>query len=96
MLFLMLILAAVLEIGGDAAIRHGLPNAGWRWLVVGAMILTAYGFAVNLNRAIGFGRVMGIYIAVFFIVSQVLSFVVFGRWPKARRSCLRRSALDRS
>jgi small multidrug resistance family-3 protein len=77
----MLVLAALLELGGDAAMRHGLLRTAWPWLVLGAATLTAYGVAVNFNRRIDFGRVMGLYIAVFFIVSQVLSFLIFGERP---------------
>ena len=77
----MLILAAVLEIGGDAAIRHGLVRWAWRWLALGAVTLVAYGLMVNANRLIDFGRLMGLYIAVFFVVSQVLSLVLFGERP---------------
>jgi drug/metabolite transporter superfamily protein YnfA len=80
-LLMMLIAAAVLEISGDAAMRQGLLRSAWPWFVLGAAILTAYGLAVNVNRVIDFGRVMGLYIAVFFIVSQVLSFVFFGERP---------------
>jgi len=36
----------------------------------------AYGFMVNLSRW-DFSRLMGVYIAVFFVVSQVMSVVVF-------------------
>jgi small multidrug resistance family-3 protein len=36
---------------------------------------------VNANRLIDFGRLMGLYIAVFFVVSQVLSLVLFGERP---------------
>ena len=42
----LLVLAAALEVGGDAAIRHGLLRASWPWLLVGALGLTAYGFVV--------------------------------------------------
>jgi small multidrug resistance family-3 protein len=41
----------------------------------------AYGVVVNANRAIDFGRLMGLYIAVFFVVSQVLAFAIFGGRP---------------
>src|SRR5262249_42560757 len=81
MLFLMLLLAAGLEIGGDAAIRHGLLSKGWSWLALGAAILAAYGFMVTLNRLFVFGRVRGLSIAVFFVVSQLLSFFLFGERP---------------
>jgi drug/metabolite transporter superfamily protein YnfA len=76
-----LILAAALEIGADAAIRHGLVRSGWPWLALGAVMLVAYGLVVNTNRLVDFGRLMGLYIAVFFAVSQVLSLVLFGERP---------------
>ena len=77
----MLVLAAALEIGGDAAIRRALSEARWVWLSVGAASLCAYGLVVNANRAVAFGKVMGLYIAVFFVVSQVLAFATFGERP---------------
>ena len=77
----LLVLAAVLEIAGDAAIRHSLVRAEWPWLALGGGTLVAYGVAVNVDRAIRFGRLMGLYIAVFFVVSQVLSFMFFGERP---------------
>jgi small multidrug resistance family-3 protein len=76
-----LILAAALEIGGDAAIRSGLVRSHWLWIVFGIVLLAAYGFAVNSTTAIDFGRLLGLYIAVFFVVSQVISAVVFGERP---------------
>lgn len=76
-----LLVAAALEIGGDAAVRHGLVQAAWPWLIVGAGTLVGYGLVVNLNRSIDFGRLMGLYIAVFFIVSQLVSVTVFGERP---------------
>jgi len=76
-----LILAAALEIGGDAAVRRGLIHSAWVWLGVGAIMLVVYGLAVNTNRSIDFGRLMGLYIAVFFLVSQLLSFAFFAERP---------------
>ena len=78
-----LVLAALLEIGGDAAIRHGLVRSTWWWVAVGASALVAYGLAVNANRAIAFGELMGLYIAIFFVTSQLLSFLFFGERPHA-------------
>jgi len=77
----MLVVAALLEVAGDAAIRQGLTRSGWEWLVLGGVTLVAYGFAVNANRAMLFGRLMGLYIVVFFVVSQVLSFMFFDERP---------------
>ena len=79
----LLVLAAVLEMAGDAAIRQGLVRSGWSWLALGGAMLVAYGFAVNVNRAIHFGRLMGLYIAVLFVVSQLLSFMFFNEKPPA-------------
>ncbi len=76
-----LVLAAVLEIGGDAAIRQGLLRSAWPWLALGGATLVAYGLVVNLNQGVAFGRLMGLYIAVFFVVSQCLSFVFFAERP---------------
>jgi small multidrug resistance family-3 protein len=82
---LSLILAALLEVGGDAAIRRGLVRSAPPWLVLGACALLAYGLAVNLNRVIDFGRLMGAYIAVFFLVSQVISVGLFAERPSLTR-----------
>ena len=61
--------------------RQGLLGATRYWLVLGALALVTYGLVVNANRLIDFGRLMGLYIAVFFVVSQVLSFAFFGERP---------------
>ena len=76
-----LVLAAALEVGGDAAIRYGLLRSARAPLVLGAVLLVAYGFAVNATRRIDFGQLLGLYIAVFFLVSQVIGFAVFGERP---------------
>jgi len=78
-----LVLAAVLEMGGDAAIRQGLLRSAWLWIVLGGATLVAYGLVVNLDRSVDFGRLMGLYIAVLFVVSQVIAFVVFDERPSA-------------
>jgi len=80
----MLLVAAVLEIGGDALIRTGLAAARWPAIAAGGAALVAYGLVVNLNRSIDFGKLMGVYIAVFFVVSQLVSFAAFGERPSIR------------
>jgi len=77
----MLIAAAVLEISGDALIRRGLLQSASVWLALGAAMLVAYGMVVNLNRSIAFGRLMGFYIAVFFLTSQIISAAAFAERP---------------
>ena len=39
----MLVVAALLEVAGDAAIRQGLARSGRVWLVLGGATLVAYG-----------------------------------------------------
>ena len=77
-----LVLAALLEVGGDALIRMGLRGPGY-WIVAGALTLFAYGVLVNLS-GFDFNRLMGIYIAIFFVVSQAISFIVFKQIPDDR------------
>ena len=81
LLLLALPLAAALEVAGDAFIRLGLERVAWRWLALGAVTLFAYGLTVNAGRQIAFNRLMGLYIAVFFVVSQVLGIALFGERP---------------
>jgi len=78
---LVLIAAALLEIGGDGVIRTGLVHASWPRIAAGVALLALYGFAVNVDRTIDFGRLMGTYIAVFFVVSQLIALVAFGERP---------------
>ena len=65
----------------DRGRRRGLVQSAWPWVVLGAVTLAAYGLVVNANRSIAFGRLMGAYIAVFFVVSQILSAVFFAERP---------------
>src|SRR5215831_12241497 len=74
-----LALAAVLEVSGDFLIRLGLGGRRWGFLA-GALVLAAYGLLVN-QPAWGFGRTLGLYIAVFFIVSQLIAFLTGGERP---------------
>jgi drug/metabolite transporter superfamily protein YnfA len=73
-----LVVAALLETGGDAAIRHGLVGGRWPWLLAGSAALVLYGFLVNTDRDIDFNRLLGGYIALFFVVSQLVAWVAFG------------------
>ena len=74
-----LLAAALLEVGGDAAMRVGLRGQAWGYLL-GAGLLSTYGLMVN-QPALGFGRLLGLYIAVFFVVSQALAWLFFGERP---------------
>lgn len=74
-----LALAAALEVSGDFLMRVGLGGRRWG-LVAGACALAAYGLLVN-QPALGFGRTLGLYIAVFFVVSQAVAFWAGGERP---------------
>ena len=79
----LLAVVAALEMGSDAAIRHGLVRQGaWHWvalgMVLGAATLLGCGVAAHGSRVIDFGRLMGIYIPMSFVVSQVLAVTLFG------------------
>ena len=81
---LVLFLAAVLEAVGDALVRTGLEagTTGRRLALfaAGAVVLFAYGYAVNAPRW-DFGRLLGIYVVLFFVVAQAISWLAFGQKP---------------
>lgn len=75
-------MAASLEVGGDALIRIGLRGQSYL-IAAGAVILFGYGVLVN-KSGLDFNRLMGVYIAVFFVVSQTISLVLFKQIPDDR------------
>ena len=79
MSLIVLVVAAVLEVLGDLGMRRGLDGRGWGYLV-GAALLAGYGLLVN-QPALHFGRALGAYIAVFFVVSQLVAFWAYGERP---------------
>jgi small multidrug resistance family-3 protein len=82
--YALLLLAACLEAGGDGLVRMGLhqpgigPRAGF--LGVGAVVLFAYGVTVNAPPW-DFGRLLGVYVTLFFVVAQAINLVFFGVRP---------------
>jgi len=80
--FFILILAATPEVGGDALIRKGLGGATY-FIAAGGVTLLVYGLLVN-KSGLDFNRLMGVYIAIFFVVSQIISFAVFKQVPDDR------------
>ncbi len=75
----LLIVAAALEVGGDALVRIGLEGRSYL-IAAGGLTLLIYGILVN-KSGLDFNRLMGIYIAVFFVVSQVISYIAFKQVP---------------
>lgn len=80
--FLILVVASALEVGGDALIRIGLRGATYS-IAAGGLTLFVYGLVVN-RSGLDFNRLMGVYIAVFFVVSQIIAFVFFRDVPDDR------------
>jgi len=79
----LLTLAACLEVGGDALARSGLQSHGttrYLLLFASALTLLVYGVTVNLGPW-DFGRVLGVYVALFFIVAQIVDRLVYGITP---------------
>ncbi len=75
--------AAALEAGGDAVVRRGLHHAGparWAIMVAGGFVLFSYGITVNLPPW-DFGRLLGVYVTLFFLVAQAINFFAFGIRP---------------
>ena len=71
------VLAALLEVGGDAAIRRGLRGGGILFIVAGFVVLGFYGLVVNSAKSFDFSKLLGIYVAFFALVSILFSRYVF-------------------
>ena len=81
---LILFAAAVLEAGGDAVVRAGIHTSQIASRVtlflLGGCILFAYGWVVNAPPW-DFGKLLGIYVTLFFVVAQIVNFIFFGARP---------------
>jgi small multidrug resistance family-3 protein len=69
--------AALLEVGGDALIRLGMRGRGSLVVILGCLVLGAYGVMVNQVRW-DFSKMLGVYVGVFAVVSVVFGRMVFG------------------
>ena len=84
-ILLLLTLAAVLEAGGDALARialhsHAVPLLRLGLFGAAALVLFVYGVSVNLPPW-KFGRLLGVYVCLFFLVAQIINFAIFGMRP---------------
>jgi drug/metabolite transporter (DMT)-like permease len=68
--WLVFMVAAGLEMTGDAAVRRGLRGGGLRWILGGCAVLAGYGLLVNSVRW-DFSKLIGVYVA-FFALASVL------------------------
>ncbi len=82
--FAALLVAASLEVLGDSFFQSGLyrSSGGHRalWFALGVAVLGLYGFSVNLPQW-DFGRLLGAYVALFFVVAQVVAKIRFQQSP---------------
>jgi multidrug transporter EmrE-like cation transporter len=74
--FFFFIAAAALEVGGDALIRKGMRESGIPMILLGCFVLSCYGVVVNLVRW-DFSKLLGVYVAVFAVVSVLTGLIVF-------------------
>jgi small multidrug resistance family-3 protein len=76
--------AAFLEAYGDSCFQSGLYRSSGVGrifvLLVGAVSLSAYGLVVNIPRW-DFGRLLGVYVVLFFLCAQVIAQLRFGQSP---------------
>ena len=82
--FALLLLAAFLEAYGDSCFQAGLYRSSGvpRYLAFagGAVTLSLYGLLVN-TPLWEFGKLLGLYVVLFFVVVQVLAKVRFHQTP---------------
>ena len=82
--FGILLLAAFLEAYGDSCFQQGLYRASglarYGAFALGALTLALYGLTVN-TPPWDFGKLLGLYVVLFFLVAQVLANVRFQQSP---------------
>jgi small multidrug resistance family-3 protein len=82
--FVVLVMAASLEVLGDSFFQSGLYRSSGTnrslWFVLGVAVLGLYGLFVNLPQW-DFGKLLGVYVALFFLVAQIVAKVRFHQSP---------------
>jgi small multidrug resistance family-3 protein len=82
--FAILAFAAWLEVYGDACFQSGLYHAtGARrlgWFVSGTLVLVFYSLFLNSSK-VDFGKLLGIYVVLFFVVAQLVAKFKFHQSP---------------
>lgn len=82
--FAVLLLAAFLEVYGDSCFQAGLHRAtgAQRYLAfaAGALTLALYGLVVN-TPPWDFGKLLGLYVVLFFGVAQIVAWARFQHTP---------------
>jgi hypothetical protein len=82
--YAVLSLAALLEVSGDACFQSGMYQSTGAmrgvWLLAGAAVLASYGVFVNLPQW-DFGKLLGVYVVLFFVMAQIVAKVRFHQTP---------------
>jgi len=74
--WLVFMVAAMLEVGGDAVVRKGMRGGGLVFMVLGFAMLGTYGVVVNIVPW-DFSKLLGVYVAVFAVVSVLTGRFIF-------------------
>ena len=82
--FVVLGIAALLEAWGDSFFQAGFYRSSGMGRILafaaGTVVLACYGSAVNVPRW-DFGKLIGAYVLMFFVMAQVVAKVRFGQSP---------------
>ena len=82
--FIVLALAAYLEVQGDACFQSGLHHSSGAkqigWFALGTAVLACYSLFLNSSK-IDFGKLLGIYVVLFFLVAQIIAKLQFHQSP---------------
>lgn len=74
--WLIFLIAALCEVGGDASIRRGLRGSGIGFVVAGFVTLGCYGLVVNSVKW-DFSRLIGVYVGFFALASVLVGRIAF-------------------
>ena len=74
--WLVFVLAALLEVGGDALMRRGLRGGGLLFIFAGIAVLGSYGLVVNTVKW-DFSKLLGVYVAFFALTSVICGRTIF-------------------
>lgn len=82
--FVILVTAAYLEVQGDACFQSGLYHSyGAKrigWFAAGTVVLVCYSLFLNSSK-VDFGKLLGMYVVLFFLVAQVVAKLQFHQSP---------------
>jgi hypothetical protein len=82
--FAVLAIAAFLEVQGDACFQSGIYHSSGSkrigWFLAGALVLICYSLFLNSSK-IDFGKLLGIYVVLFFLIAQIVARLQFHQSP---------------